>query len=67
MHLRPPTLAHGVISFVWALVFFLYLWLGMLSIGVERAAALIISLVAGGAIFLYVRVRGEQHPGRRAR
>ena len=67
MHLRPPTLDHCVISFVWALVFFLYLWLGMLSIGVERAAALILSLVAGGAIFLYVRVRGEQHPGRRAR
>ncbi|HLB04727.1 MAG TPA: hypothetical protein VJK66_06870 [Gaiellaceae bacterium] len=67
MHLRPPTLDHGVISFVWAVVFFLYLWLGMLSIGVAGATAFILSLVAGGAIFVYVLVRGEEHPGRRVR
>jgi len=67
MHLRPPTLDHGAVSFAWAVVFFLYLWLGMLSIGVAGATAFILSLVAGGAIFLYVRVRGEEHPGRRAR
>ncbi len=66
MHLRLPSFDHGVISFVWAVVFFLYLWLGMLSIGVGGATAFILSLVAGGAIFLYVRLRGEEHPGRRA-
>lgn len=66
MHLRLPSFDHGVISFVWAVVFFLYLWLGMLSIGVGGATALVLSLVAGGAIFMYVRLRGEEHPGRRA-
>ncbi len=66
MHLRLPSFDHGVISFVWAVVFFLYLWFGMLAIGVGGATAFILSLVAGGTIFLYVRQRGEEHPGRRA-
>jgi hypothetical protein len=64
VHLRMPSIDQGVQAFVWAVVFFLILWLGMLSIGVSGATALVLSLVAGGAIFLFVRVRGEDAPRR---
>jgi hypothetical protein len=46
-------------------LFFLILWLGMLAIGVSSATAFILSLVAAGAIFLFVRLNGEDVPGRR--
>ena len=65
MHLRAPSIAQGVQAFVWAVVFFLYLWLGMLAVGVSGATALILSLVAAAAIWLFVRVFGEERPGRR--
>jgi hypothetical protein len=67
MHLRMPSIDQGVQAFAWALFFFLFLWLGMLAVGVGSATALILSLLAGGAIFLFVRVRGEDHPGERVR
>ena len=54
-----PSIDQGVQAFVWALFFFLLLWLGMLALGVSGATALILSLLAGGAIFLFVRLRGD--------
>jgi hypothetical protein len=59
MHLRMPSIDQGVQAFVWALFFFLLLWLGMLALDVSGATALILSLLAGGAIFLFVRLRGD--------
>ena len=64
MHLRMPSIDHGVQSFFWAVLFFLILWFGMLALGVEGATAFILSLLAGGAIFLLVRTYGEDRPGR---
>ncbi len=58
MHLRMPSIDQGVQAFVWALFFFLLLWVGMWALGVSGATALILSLVSSGAIFLFVRVRG---------
>jgi asparagine N-glycosylation enzyme membrane subunit Stt3 len=58
-----PSTDHGAQSFFWAVLFFVILWLGMLALGVEGATAFILSLVAGGAIFLYVRSYGEDRPG----
>jgi hypothetical protein len=65
MHLRMPSIDQGVQAFAWALFFFFLLWLGMLAVGVSSATALILSLVSAGAIFLFVRLRGEEHPGER--
>jgi hypothetical protein len=45
--------------------FFFLLWIGMLAVGVSHATAFIISLVSAGAIFLFVRLRGEDRPGER--
>jgi hypothetical protein len=53
-------------SFLWAFLFGLYLWLGQLAVGVSGATAFILAVVAAGAIFLYVRIYGEDLPRRRS-
>ena len=58
MHLRMPSIDQGVQAGLWAVFFFLLLWIGMLALGVSGATALILSLLAAGAIFLFVRLRG---------
>jgi hypothetical protein len=65
VHLRPPSVDKGVQAFLWALFFFVYLWLGMLAIGVSGANAFIFASILGGAIFLYVRIYGEEERSRR--
>ena len=68
MHLRMPSIAPGVKAFVWAVVFFLYLWFGMRAVGVSQATSFILALVLGALIFLYVRIYGEdQFRSRRQR
>ncbi len=64
MHLRPPAIDHGVVSFVWALVLAVLLWGFMLGVGVSKPTAFIVGAVAGLAIFLYVRIYGEDEPRR---
>ena len=59
MHLRMPSIDQGVQAFLWALFFFLLLWIGMLALAVSSATALILALLAAGAIFLFVRLRGD--------
>ena len=58
-HLRPPSVDKGVSAFFWAFGFFLYLWLGMIALGIGKGTAFVLSAVAGGAIFLYIRLYGE--------
>ena len=62
LHLRPPSVDHGIVSFVWALVLGVLLWVFMLAIGVSKPTAFIVAAVAAGAIFLYVRLYGEDEP-----
>jgi hypothetical protein len=69
-HLRPPSIAHGVVSFIWGFLLGLYIWLGMLAVGVSGGTAFVLGAVSGAAIFLYVRIYGVEEPrrqtGRRA-
>jgi hypothetical protein len=58
MHLRLPSIDPGVRAFLWAFFLALYIWLGLLAIGVGQATSLIIALISLGAIFLYVRIYG---------
>ena len=51
-------------AFLWAFGFFLYLWLGMIAVDIGKGTAFILAAVAGGAIFLYVRIYGEDRPRR---
>lgn len=53
-----PILDPGVSSFLWALVFFLYLAFGMAVLGVSRGTALALALVVSFFLFLYFRTRG---------
>jgi hypothetical protein len=54
-----PSIDKGVQAFVWSLVFFLYMWLGALLIGLPSGTSFIVSLLAAGGIFLVVRTRGD--------
>ncbi len=63
MHLRPPSIDPGVMAFIWAFVLGLYVWGGLLAVGVDRGTALILALLSFGAIFLFVRLRGGDEPG----
>jgi hypothetical protein len=58
MHLRMPSIDQGVQAFLWALVFFLYLWLGALALEFPGGTSFVLSLLAAAAIFLLVRTRG---------
>jgi hypothetical protein len=53
-----PSIDRGVQSFLWAVVFFLFLYFGMLAIAVTKGTAFVLSLVAGFLVFLVVRTRG---------
>lgn len=59
VHLRLPSFDRGLTSFLWAFALGLYLWLGMLAIGISGATAFIISVLSACAIFLFVRLFGE--------
>jgi hypothetical protein len=59
MHLRTPSIDQGKQAGLWAIFFFLLLWVGMLAVGVSSATAFILSLISACAIFLFVRVRGD--------
>lgn len=67
MHLRMPSFDRGLTSFLWAVGLGLYLWLGMLAIGVSGATAFIFGALSAGAIFFFVRLFGadEVRPPKR--
>jgi hypothetical protein len=59
VHLRMPSIDRGVQSFIWAVVFFLFLYFGMLAIQVSKGTAFVLSLVVSFLIFLFVRTRSD--------
>jgi membrane associated rhomboid family serine protease len=65
VHLRPPSIDHGVISFIWALVLSVLLWAFMIAVGVSKPTAFIIAALAGCVMFLYVRLYGGDEPRQR--
>ncbi|MEX2212017.1 MAG: hypothetical protein WD689_09690 [Gaiellaceae bacterium] len=67
MHLRMPSFDHGTISGAWAIGLGLYVFLGLLAIGISLGTTFVVSLVAVGLIFLYVRLYGEDELRRRPR
>jgi lipopolysaccharide export LptBFGC system permease protein LptF len=64
VHLRPPSSDHGVISFIWGVGLGLFVWIGLRAVGVENATAFVIACVSAFAIFLVVRIYGEEEPRR---
>jgi hypothetical protein len=60
VHLRAPSLDHGLVSGLWAVFFFLFMFFGSVAVDVDRAIALIYSAVAAAAIFFFIRFRGQE-------
>jgi hypothetical protein len=60
MHL--PSISHGVASFLWAVLFAVFIFYGGQAVDVSRAMSGVIAIVAGFAIFLVVRIYGEEDP-----
>ena len=58
-HLRFPAIAPGVQAFIWALIFAVYIWAFSVGVGVDSAVAGIVGAVAGAAVFMLVRLYGE--------
>jgi hypothetical protein len=67
VHLRMPSFDRGLTSFLWAFGLGLFLWLGMLAIGVNKATAFIFAALAACVIFLYVRLYGDDEVQRARR
>ena len=66
MSLRPPSVDHGIMSFVWAFLLGVLLWAFMLGIGISKATSFIVAALVACGIFLYVRLYGEDDPRRRS-
>lgn len=60
MHLRPPSIDRGVSAFIWAVGLGMYVYLGLVAIGMTQAVAVILAGLSFGAIFLFVRIFGEE-------
>lgn len=59
-HLRLPSIAPGVSAFLWAAGFGLFIWLGLVAIGISQALSVILAGLSFGAIFLFVRIFGDE-------
>ena len=62
---RPPSIDQGVIATIWAVGLAVYIYFGLIAVGQSGATALVIALVSFAAIWLLVRLRGEETPVRR--
>jgi hypothetical protein len=63
MHFNPPSIDQGVMAFVWAVLLGVYVYFGLLAIGASGAFAIVMALLAVAAIWLLVRLRGEDRAG----
>ena len=61
---RPPSIDQGVIALIWAIGLGLYIYFGLIAIGESGATAVVIAMVSFAAIWLLVRLRGEDVPRR---
>jgi uncharacterized membrane protein YdjX (TVP38/TMEM64 family) len=59
VNLRLPSISPGVQAFLWALAIGIFVWAFMLAVGESDALAGILGALAGAAVFLLVRVYGE--------
>jgi hypothetical protein len=64
MHLRPPAFDHGVTSFLWALLFGGFVWVGGAAVGYGSATSFVVGCVVAFLAFVFVRVYGEDEPRR---
>lgn len=56
---RPPAFSPGFTSFVWGFALGVFVWAGLLAIGVSMATAVLLGVVSAALIFFFVRLFGE--------
>jgi hypothetical protein len=61
---RPPSIDQGVIALIWAVGLGAYIYFGLIAVGESGAIAVVIAMVSFAAIWLVVRLRGEEQPVR---
>ena len=64
MHLRPPAFSPGFTSLLWGVGLGIFIWLGLLAIGISSGTAFLFGLVAAVLIFFYVRLFGADQLNR---
>jgi hypothetical protein len=64
---RPPSIDQGVIALIWAVLLATYVYFGLVAVGSSGATAIVLALVSFAAIWLLVRLRGEEPLRRRTR
>jgi len=62
---RPPSVDQGVVALIWAIGLSIFIYFGLIAIGTSGATAIVLALVSFAAIWLLVRLRGEDRPARR--
>jgi hypothetical protein len=62
---RPPSIDQGVKSFLWAIGFGVFIYYGSLAVGVTAGTAFIFAALSALAIFVFVRLCGQETPPRR--
>lgn len=69
MHLRAPSLDHGLVSGLWGIGLGLYVVFGGLALGLGRAESFILGGIVAAGVYFYVRLYGqdEVRPRRRRR
>ena len=62
MHLRAPAQSQGFASFLWGFGLGLYVWIGLLAVGIAGGPAFIFGVLAGiGIFFLVLRLGGDRY------
>ena len=62
---RPPSIDQGVVAFIWAAGLAIFIFFGLGAVGASDATAIVLALVSFAAIWLLVRLRGEDVPPNR--
>lgn len=60
MHLRSPSVAAGVSTFLWSLLFAVCVWLFLRGINVSQAMSVLLAVLTLCGSFLYIRTSGRQ-------
>lgn len=56
---RPPAFSPGFTSFLWGLGLGVFIWIGLLAVGVGSGTAFLFGVIAAVLIFFFVRLNGE--------
>jgi high-affinity Fe2+/Pb2+ permease len=59
---NPPSIDPGVMALVWALLLGFLIYLFLIGVAVSHAFSFVIAVLAFAAIWLFIRLRGEDSP-----